>query len=76
VLAEFSTLGALSGLLAALGASVAAYFLTTQWLDLRYRFGLLPWVVGVLGGTLLVATSGWLATRRVIDQPPLLTLRA
>jgi hypothetical protein len=55
---------------------VAAYFLTTQWLDLRYRFGLLPWVVGVLGGTLLVATSGWLATRRVIDQPPLLTLRA
>jgi putative ABC transport system permease protein len=76
VLAEFSTLGALSGLLAAVGASVAAFFLTTHWLDLRYRFELLPWVVGVLGGTLLVATSGWLATRRVIDQPPLLTLRA
>src|SRR4029077_13012733 len=76
VLAEFSTLGALSGLLAAVGASVAAFFLTTHWLDLRYRFELLPWVVGVFGGTLLVATSGWLATRRVIDQPPLLTLRA
>jgi putative ABC transport system permease protein len=76
VLAEFSTLGALSGLLAAVGASVAAYFLTTQWLELRYHFELLPWVVGVFGGTLLVATSGWLATRRVIDQPPLLTLRA
>ena len=75
-MAEFCTLGALSGLLAALGASVAAYFLTTQWLELRYAFHVLPWVEGVLGGTLLVALGGWLATRRVIDQPPLTTLRA
>ena len=36
VLAEFTTLGALAGLLAALGASVGAYFLTTRWLELRY----------------------------------------
>ncbi len=76
VLAEFATLGALSGLLAALGASVAAYFLTTRWLELRYAFQVLPWVEGVLGGTLLVALGGWLATRRVINQPPLTTLRA
>lgn len=76
VLAEFTTLGALSGLLAALGASVAAYFLTTRWLELRYTFEVLPWVIGVLGGALLVATGGWLATRRVVNQPPLTTLRA
>ena len=76
VLAEFATLGSLSGLLAALGASVAAWFLTTQWLDLRYTFEWLPWVEGVLGGALLVAAGGWLATRSVIDQPPLSTLRA
>jgi hypothetical protein len=30
----------------------------------------------VLGGALLVAVGGWLATRSVIDQPPLTTLRA
>jgi putative ABC transport system permease protein len=76
VLAEFTTLGALSGLLAALGASVAAFFLTTRWLDLRYSFEVLPWVEGVLGGALLVAAGGWLATRRVVNQPPLTTLRA
>jgi len=75
VLAEFSTLGALSGVLAALGASIAAYFLTTQWLELRYRFELLPCVVGILGGAALVAGGGWLATRRVVRQPPLTTLR-
>jgi hypothetical protein len=36
----------------------------------------LPWVEGVLGGALLVAAGGWLATRRVVNQPPLTTLRA
>jgi putative ABC transport system permease protein len=76
VLAEFATLGSLSGLLAAFGASLAAYFLTTQWLELHYVFELLPWLEGLLGGALLVATGGWLATRSVVAQPPLTTLRA
>ncbi len=76
VLAEFVTLGALSGLIAAAGASLAAYFLTTRWLELRYTFDLTPWAVGVVGGALLVAAGGWLATRSVVNQPPLTTLRA
>ncbi|HXZ59189.1 MAG TPA: FtsX-like permease family protein [Steroidobacteraceae bacterium] len=76
VLAEFVTLGTLSGLIAAAGASLAAYFLTTRWLELRYAFDLVPWGVGVAGGALLVATGGWLATRSVVNQPPLRTLRA
>ena len=76
VLAEFATLGSLFGLLAAAGASVAAYFLTTQWLELHYAFELMPWFAGLLGGALLVAVGGWLATRSVVNQPPLTTLRA
>jgi putative ABC transport system permease protein len=76
VLAEFATLGGLSGLLAALGASVAAYFLTTHWLELHYVFELMPWLEGVVGGAVLVAVGGWLATRSVVNQPPLTTLRA
>jgi putative ABC transport system permease protein len=76
VLAEFITLGTLSGLIAAAGASFAAYFLTTRWLELRYAFDLVPWGVGIVGGALLVATGGWLATRSVVNQPPLTTLRA
>jgi putative ABC transport system permease protein len=76
VLAEFAALGILSGLIAAIGASVAAYYLTTRVLDLRYVFS--PWacVVGLLGGALIVVASGWLATRSVVRQPPLVTLRA
>jgi putative ABC transport system permease protein len=76
LLAEFAVLGSLSGLLAALGASLAAYYLTTQWLELHYAFEWLPWLEGVAGGALLVAAGGWLATRSVVNQPPLLTLRA
>ncbi|HET7756411.1 MAG TPA: FtsX-like permease family protein [Steroidobacteraceae bacterium] len=76
VLAEFATLGTLSGLLAAAGSALAAYLLTTRWLELRYTFDLTPCVVGVVGGAVLVAAGGWLATRSVVSQPPLSTLRA
>ncbi|MBV9345808.1 MAG: FtsX-like permease family protein [Gammaproteobacteria bacterium] len=75
VLAEFLTLGTLAGVLAALGASLGAYFLTTRWLELRYTFEAGPPLLGVAGAALLVSLGGWLATRRVIDQPPLSTLR-
>ncbi len=76
VLAEFTTLGLLSGVLASAGASVAAYFMTTRVLELHYSFEAWVWFVGLFGGALLVAFSGWLATRSVVNQPPLTTLRA
>ncbi len=76
VLAEFVTLGGLSGVIAAAGASAAAYFLTTHWLELHYTFEWLPCLEGVAGGALLVGAGGWLATRSVVNQPPLTSLRA
>jgi putative ABC transport system permease protein len=76
VLAEFTTLGLLSGVLAAMGASVAGYFVATRVLELKYGFDGWVWLTGTLGGALLVAFSGWLATRSVINHPPVTTLRA
>jgi len=76
VLAEFTTLGLLSGLLAVVGASIAAYFMDTRVLQLHYQFDWLICLEGLLGGALLVAATGWLATRSVVNQPPLTTLRA
>ncbi len=75
VLAEFTTLGLLSGLLAALGASVAGFFLAREVLEIPYGFDAWIWVAGILGGALLVATAGWLATRSVVNSPPTATLR-
>ncbi|MEJ0036239.1 MAG: FtsX-like permease family protein [Gammaproteobacteria bacterium] len=76
ILAEFVTLGALSGLLAALCASLAGYFVATRVLEMKYSFEPLVWLVGMIGGALLVSFSGWLATRSVINTPPVATLRA
>jgi len=76
VLAEFTTLGLLSGLLAAAGASIAAYYMTTRVLELHYSSELWVWGAGLVGGALLVAGTGWIATRSVVNQPPLKTLRA
>jgi putative ABC transport system permease protein len=76
VLAEFAVLGVMAGLIAAAGASLAAYWLTRRVLDLPYEFS--PWacLAAVLGGGGVVMASGWLATRSVVRQPPLTTLRA
>ena len=76
VLAEFATLGVLSGLLAAVGACVAAYYMDTRVLQLHYTFDWRVCLEGVIGGAVLVAATGWAATRSVVRQPPLKTLRA
>jgi putative ABC transport system permease protein len=76
VLAEFTVLGLLSGLLASIGASIAGYFVAARVLALPYGFDPLVWAVGLVGGAVLVVFSGWLATRSVVNQPPLATLRA
>jgi putative ABC transport system permease protein len=76
VLAEFAAIGILAGLVAAGGASVAAWYLTTHVLELPYRFSVPALLIGVGGGALVVMASGWLATRSVVTQPPLTTLRA
>jgi putative ABC transport system permease protein len=76
VLAEFTVLGLLSGLLASVGASIAGYFVATRVLALPYGFDPSVWALGLIGGAVLVVLSGWLATRSVVNQPPLATLRA
>jgi putative ABC transport system permease protein len=75
VMAEFLALGLLAGALAVAGAALAGDFVATRVLQVPYAID--PWlpVVGIGGGALLVCISGWLATRSVISQPPMLTLR-
>jgi putative ABC transport system permease protein len=75
VAAEFTTLGILSGTLAAIGATAAGYFLATEIFNLDYTFDMTVWAVGLVGGALLVGLSGTLATRSVVNHPPVATLR-
>jgi putative ABC transport system permease protein len=74
VASAFLVLGALSGLLAAAGATGVGWLLATEVFDLKYAPNPWVWVVGVIGGALLVGTAGILAARSVVAQPPLKAL--
>lgn len=72
---EFLAIGALAGLLATLGATLAGYLLATEVYGLEYRFNLAVTLLGPLAGALFVGAAGLLATRQVIGTPPVQVLR-
>jgi putative ABC transport system permease protein len=75
VAAEFSALGFLSGTLAAMGASGIGWLLARRLFSLEFAFDPWLWAIGLVCGTVLVGVSGTLATRRVVNTPPIVTLR-
>jgi len=75
VAAEFSALGFLSGTLAAFGATGVGWVLARRLFSLQYTLDPWVWLVGLFWGTILVGLSGTLATRRVVNTPPIHTLR-
>ncbi len=74
-LTEFATLGALSGLFAAGGATLLGWVLAFKVLDIPYHPGAMIWLAGVGGGILIVVLAGWLATRKILRMPPLRVLQ-
>lgn len=75
VAAEFCALGFLSGAVAAVGATGVGWILARRLFSLQFTLDPWVWAGGMVCGTVLVGLSGTLATRRVIDTAPLLTLR-
>jgi len=74
-LAEFATLGALAGLLAAAGANVLGVVLAIKVLNLHYGFSATVWLTGVAGGAAGIAAAGYLGTRTVLKVAPLRVLQ-
>jgi len=74
-LTEFATLGALSGLFAASGATLLGWVLAFRVLDIPYHTGIAIWLAGIVGGALVVTLAGWVATRQVVRVPPQVILR-
>jgi len=72
---EFAVLGGFAGLLAVLGAEVAAWALQTQALDLDYQATPLVWPLGIVAGVLVIVVLGLLSCRRAVVVPPLVVLR-
>jgi len=73
--AEFAAIGALAGLLAALGASALSWVLATRVLNLAYHFNPWIWLVGLSGGTLGVLLAGLAGTRRALSASPMTLFR-
>ncbi len=72
---EFAAIGLLSGLVAAIAASLLSGIIATEVFDLPWRTN---WMLAVVGGALGVVVTlaaGLFATRRVLDAPPSTTLR-
>jgi putative ABC transport system permease protein len=74
-IAEFVAVGALSGLLAAVGAQVVGSVLATRVFDFYLEFN--PWLLpaGIAAGIACAGLGGWLSLRRVLMRPALQSLR-
>ena len=73
---EFAAIGLLSGLVAAIAASVLAGVIAVQVFDLPWTPN---WTLAAVGGgigVLMTLLAGLWATRKVLDAPPSVTLRA
>jgi len=73
--AEFTLLGALSGLLAGVSATSLAWLLAETIFKFEYSFDLSVVFIGVLSGMVIVVVAGLLGTRSVLSLPPIQTLR-
>jgi putative ABC transport system permease protein len=73
---EFVVLGALSGIVGALGASILTYILATQVFNLPFTINYWLWIAGIAIGAAGVGIAGLLGTRAVLNSPPGTVLRA
>ncbi len=75
LLAEFLTLGALAGGLAAFAATLLSAWLAAQVFHFPYHGNPWLWLVGVVGGSLGIGFAGLIGTRTVLRHPPMESLR-
>ena len=72
---EFLLLGALAGLLGAVGATAIGWALAEHVFNIRFSGNALVFVYGIVGGAIAVTLAGWLGTRATVNEPPLTVLR-
>jgi len=74
-LVEFTVLGVMAGLLAAIGAEAAVAMIQRFMFDLLFAMHPWIWVAGPVAGGLLVGSLGVGYSRKAVVQPPLEVLK-
>ncbi len=74
--AEFAVIGALAGLLAAVGATLIGYVLAERVLNLPFVLNPWVWIAGLLIGAAGVTLAGLIGTASVLRTPPMQVFRA
>ena len=75
VASEFTALGMLAGVLAAIGATIVGWVLATQLFELEYTLDPWVWALGLAAGAIIVGGAGTFAARGVVNHTPISTLR-
>ncbi len=75
LIAEFTTLGVLSGGLASLSANLIAFILSRYVFDIDYHFNYLLLPIGAGLGGIIIGFTGFMSTRKVANYSPLALLR-
>jgi putative ABC transport system permease protein len=73
--AEFLAMGAIAGLLAALGAAAIGQILARRVFELDLPPSAALWIAGPLAGLALLSLNAWLSSRKVLRASPAITLR-
>lgn len=73
---EFVLLGFLSGLIAAMGAEGVIYLLQTRMFAIEHHWHPEIWLLGPVGGGLIIGALGLMRSRSIVTVPPLQSLRA
>ncbi len=72
---EFAFIGAVAGLLAAVGATAIGWGLAERVLGIPYQIDPLVWIAGLIAGVLIVTVVGMAGTNRLMRTPPMEVFR-
>lgn len=75
LLIEFAFIGLLAGVIATIGAELSLYYLQSEVFQQEFSLHYWVWIAGPLAGTVIIATLGFAATRKVVNSSPLAVLR-
>lgn len=72
---EFATIGVIAGIIATVGAELSLLYLQEEVFEQGFSLHYWVWLVGPIGGLILIALLGVVATKKVVNISPLNVLR-